>query len=261
MQHFARTGLATLAIALLGTAPLTAQGMQPLNLPGIAAPQQIQITGGGPVLQILPGPAPYAQQAMRFMRSMPGEMPREKMQQMQKIARMGPFSNKTARISGDFKATFVDSGETGDRAMGTAEFTTQDGAKWRMVLTGVDATGNPPMEPHFGGAGVNRLLHGTSGHHNPFVPKVNSIAMWGMADVWRNGEQVQTGAPVHIMLTSDTRGSNFNYQCYDCVGQRMRELHVILMPKGDTDKYNAPGGFLHIMWEEAEAQHQRMAVR
>lgn len=255
MQPLTRTALAAAAAALLGTTPLAGQGMQPMNLPGTAVPQTIQLTGGGPVLQILPGPAPYAQQAMRFVRSMPGEMPQAKKQQMQKIARMGPFSNRVARISGDFQATLTDSGETGDRAAGTAEFTTQDGAKWRVVLTGVDPTGDPPMEPHWGGVGTNRLLHGTSGHHNPFVPKVNSIAMWGMADVWRNGEQVQTAAPVHVMLTSHTRNPrNFNYQCYDCTGRPMDELHLIMMPKGDTDKYQAPGGFLHIMWEQSSAQ-------
>jgi hypothetical protein len=188
---------------------------------------------------------------MRFARSQPGDIPQEKRQQMQQIARMGPFSKKVARISGGFQGTFVDSGASGDRVEGTSEFTTQDGTKWRVVLTGVDATGNPPMEPHWGGVASYRLLDGTSGHHNPFVPTVNAVAMWGMADVYRNGEKVKDGVPVYIMLTSHTRGEDFNYQCYECAGRPMDELHLILMPKGDTDKYQAPGGFLHIMWERS----------
>ncbi len=252
-------GLAT-ALLLAGAPGLSAQMQTPLtepNLLGQPVPQQIRITGGGPVLQILPGPAPYARQAMQFMRSLPGEIPQPKMQQMQKIARMGPFSNRTATIAGDFNATFTDRGMSGDMVDGTAEFTTQDGTQWRMVLTGVSPDGDPPMEPHWGGVATNRRLHGNSGHHNPFVPTVNSIAMWGTADIFRNGEKVQDAAPVHIMLTSDTRGENFNYQCRDCVGNAMRELHVILIPKGDTDEYDAPGGFLHIMWKDANFQMMR----
>lgn len=252
MRRATSLASAGLGLALaLGTLPMAAQSREP-SLLGQPVSQRIQINGGGPVIQVLPGPAPFAQEAMRFMRSMPGEVPQEKRQQMQKIARMGPFSNRVAPIAGDFQATFIDSGESGDRAEGTSEFTTQDGTKWRVVLTGVDPTGSPPMEPHWGGVGAFRLLHGTSGNHNPLVPTVNSIAMWGMADVWRNGEKVKEGAPVHIMLTSHTRGGNgWRYQCRDCVGRPMDELHLILMPKGDTDKYQAPGGFLHIMWERS----------
>lgn len=248
------------AVLFLAGAPSLSAQMQ-MDEPkvlGAESAQQVRITGGGPVLQILPGPAPYARQAMQFMRNMPGEIPQAKRQQMQKIARMGPFSNKTATIAGDFNATFTDRGMSGDMAEGTAEFTTQDGTQWRMVLTGVSPDGDPPMEPHWGGVTTNRRLHGNSGHHNPFVPTVNSIAMWGTADIFRNGEKVQDAAPVHIMLTSDTRGDNFNYQCRNCVGNAMRELHVILMPKGDTDPYDAPGGFLHIMWEDANFQMMRV---
>ena len=61
------------------------------------------------------------------------------------------------------------------------------------------------------------------------------------------------------MLTSDTRGANFNYQCYECVGNPMEELHMMLMPTGDTDKYEAPGGFLHRMWERA--RHEMRPAR
>lgn len=250
-----RLAVGGIALALgLSPAAGAAQATMEPRLAGQGVPQEIEIAGGGPVLQILPGPAPYARRALAFLRSMPGQIPQQKMQQMRSIARMGPFSNNVARISGDFRATFVDSGESGDRVTGSADFTTQDGTEWRVVFTGVDPTGNPPMEPHWGGVGTFRLLHGTSGHHNPFVPTVNSIAMWGTADVFRNGERVKNDAPVHIMLTSDTRGEDFNYKCYQCVGNEMEELHMILMPKGDTDKYEAPGGFLHIMWEHARAE-------
>lgn len=243
------TTLAIGSLVALGlSAPAHAQDAEP-RLLGQPVPREIHITGGGPVIQILPGPAPFAQRALR-------QLPPEKRQEMRPIARMGPFSNNVATISGSFDATFTDRGASGDAVRGTSEFTTQDGTQWRVVLTGVDPTGNPPMAPHWGGVATYRPLHGTSGNHNPFVPTVNSIAMWGTADVFRNGQQVKDEAPIHIMLTSDTRGEDFKYKCYDCVGNDFEELHLILMPKGDTGKYQAPGGFLHVMWEAANHRIQ-----
>lgn len=62
-----RLSAPALGVALLWfAAPVSAQGGEP-RLAGQPVAQEIHITGGGPVLQILAGPAPFAQRALQFV--------------------------------------------------------------------------------------------------------------------------------------------------------------------------------------------------
>lgn len=213
-----------------------------------AGAQLVSVTGGGPVIQILPGPAQFADSAMPVIE----RMPPEKGRMMKMMAKKGPFSDKVAKISGTFTGSFWDRGAQGDSVAGVAEFTSQDGAKWRVVLNRVAQTDLSPMEPTFGGVATDLGYHGATGIHTPLVPTVRSaVSYWGMAEVYRNGDLVTDRAPAHVMLTSDTRGDDFAYQCWDCTQKPVEQLHLMLPPP-EGKPYEVPGGVLHVMWEESE---------
>lgn len=242
-------GALGLCAGLALPAQAVAQRQMGPELRGQPVAQRIEITGGGPVTQALPGRNPHLRMALAQVRNAPAEV-RQKVRQM---GMMGPFSNNVVPIRGELRATLVDRGASGDGASGTAEFTTQDGTQWRVVIKDAKPSEHPndPMHTHFGGVVTFHPLHGSSGHHTPLVPTTNAIAMWGTADVYRNGQQVKQSAPVHVMLTTDTRGDDFRYQCYQCQDRPMRQLHMLLAPGDGVEPYEAPGGFLHIMWEDS----------
>lgn len=216
------------------------------------APERvITVTGGGPVIQVLPGPAQFADSARRVVEQMPADM----QQMMTMMGKNGPFSDKVAVVSGTLNATYWDRGARGDSVSGTAEFRSQDGAAWRVVLKDVSADDSNPMEPHFGGVATDLTYHGATGLHAPFVPTVRSaVSLWGMADVYRNGERVAADTPVHTMLTSDTRGDDFAYKCWDCTAQPIEQFHLMLMPVDMKTPYAVPGGVLHVMWEKSTSR-------
>lgn len=228
------------------------------ELPGQPVAHRIEITGGGPVTQALPGRNPYLSTALAQVRNAPAPV----RQQVRQMGRMGPFSNNVVPIGGEFRATLVDRGPSGDQASGTATFTTRDGTQWRVVIKDAKPAEHPsdPMHTHWGGVATFQPLHGASGHHTPLVPTTNAIAMWGTADVYRNGELAKQSAPVHVMLTTDTRGDDFRYQCYQCQDRPMRQLHMLLAPGQGVEPYQAPGGFLHVMWEDSRFDLQPIAT-
>ena len=123
----------------------------------------VSVTGGGPVIQVLPGPAQFADSAMPIIE----RMPPEQQQMLKMMARNGPFSDKVAEVSGTFAATYWDRGASGDSVSGVDEFKTQDGASWRVVLNRVAAQDLSPMEPAFGGVATDIGYHGSTGipHH------------------------------------------------------------------------------------------------
>lgn len=231
-----------LVVPVLTAQPLSAQ-QEPLGRP---VPHSFTISANNPTLQVLPGPAVFADRAL----AMAADAPPEKRRHLRRIAENGPFSNNVREITGEFQGVLVDRGARGDEAQATAQFWI-DGADWRVVIKDVEPRGTPPLEPHWGGVAAFRPLHGTSGNHNPFVPLVNAVAMWGTADVYLGAGLVRADAPVHVMFTSDTRGEDFRYQCYDCRDHPMQELHMILLPGPETEPYPLPGGFIHIVWEDA----------
>lgn len=212
------------------------------------APKVVEVTGGGPVIQVLPGPFRFADSAAPLIAKMPAEQ--QKMMQM--MARKGPFSDKVAKISGQFSGTFIDAGAEGDSVAAKANFTSQDGARWEVTIDRVAGKDLGPMEPTFGGVATEIAYHGVTGIHTPLVPTVRSVvSFWGKARVSRNGQVVTEGGPVHVMLTSDTRGEDFAYQCWICTDRPVRQLHLMLPPP-EGKPYEVPGGVLHIMWEDSK---------
>jgi hypothetical protein len=219
------------------------RGPEPIPL---AQPKALYFEGKNPVIQILPGPTPF-----------PEKVP-ERLQTV--FPKKVPYSNHVKRLPRgrirvvSFDNTLNDTKLSRDSMEVEISFTDHEGAQWRIeqvMLAPISS--NPVLEPWFGGVVIDTLYHGHTGNGTPAEPLVKCMhCSWGWADIYKNGKRVASSALLHIMLTSRVRAGaekNFAYQCYECADKPVREVHVIVPPMFYLP---APGGFLHIMWEEAE---------
>jgi hypothetical protein len=218
--------------------------------PGATPGKWIRVTGGGPVIQILPGPFPFPDSAGPILQAFGPEH-----EALEGQMENGPYSNNVAPISGRFSFSALDRGGVRDSVDGTAEFTARDGARWKVVLDRVQTT-DVPHHPKFGGVILGLYYHGNTGVHTPLVPTINSaVALWSVAHLYRNGERVSDSAYVHVMLLSHTRrGRDYALACWDCSRNRVDELQLQVTPGPGQPKFDAPGGFLFVNWERSTAR-------
>ena len=207
----------------------------------------IQVAGGGPVIQILPGPFPFADSAAPILKQFGDER-----EGLESQAENGPYSNNVAPIAGSFTLTAWDKGATRDSVDGVAKFTTQDHARWKLVLDRVQ-TKDVPHHPRFGGVILGLYYHGMTGVHTPLVPTINSaVALWAIGHLYRNGTLVTDNAMVHVMQLSRTRRlDDFALACWDCSKNKIDELQLQVLPAPGEPKFDAPGGFLFVNWEKS----------
>ena len=215
-----------------------------------AAVRAIGVTGGGPVVQILPGPFPFPDSAAPILQAFGDER-----EGLESQVKNGPYSNNVARISGTFRFTAWDKGATRDSVDGIAEFTTQDGARWKLVMDRVQ-TKDVPHHPRFGGVILGLYYHGVTQVHTPLVPTINSaVALWAFGHLYRNGTPVTDNAMVHVMLLSRTRrDGDFALACWDCSRNKIDELQLQILPGPGEPKFDAPGGFLFVNWEQSSSR-------
>jgi hypothetical protein len=223
-------------------------GHEEHDAPAAGARHEIRVAGGGPVIQILPGPFPFADSAAAVIRQRPDDQQHD----LTAKAAHGPYSNDVSRIHGTVAIRAVDRGAAGDTVDGTAEVTTADGARWRIEMDRVQ-TRDIPFNPRFGGVIMGLYYHGASGVHTPLVPTINSaVALWAFAHVYSNGALVDDGAMVHVMLLSRTRrDGDFHLACWDCSKNPVTELQLQVTPAPGRPPLPAPGGFLFVNWERA----------
>jgi len=212
-----------------------------------SAVHAIEVTSGGPVIQILPGPFPFPDSAADVIKQFGSEQPGLEAQ-----IKNGPYSNNVAPIAGTFKFTAWDKGATRDSVDGVAQFTTQDGARWKVVMDRVQ-TQDVPHHPRFGGVILGLYYHGNTGVHTPLVPTIRSdVALWAFAHLYRNDVLVTDNANVHVMLLSRTRrDGDFALECWDCSKNAIDELQLQITPAAGEAKFDAPGGFLFVNWEKS----------
>jgi plastocyanin len=217
----------------------------------MAAPVKlIRVTGGGPVIQILPGPFPFPDSAGPILKSFGPEH-----EALESQIQNGPYSNNVVPTSGTFSFSAWDKGAVRDSVDGVAEFTTHDGARWKVVLDRVQTT-DVPHHPKFGGVILGLYYHGATGVHTPLVPTINSaVALWSIAHLYKNGELVSDSAYVHVMLLSHTRrDTDFALACWDCSKNKVDELQLQITPGPGQPKFDAPGGFLFVNWERSRSR-------
>jgi uncharacterized cupredoxin-like copper-binding protein len=211
--------------------------------------QSIRVKGAGPVIQILPGPFPFPDSAAPILRQFGDE--REGLESQVKD---GPYSNNVSPISGTFNITAWDKGAVRDSVDGVAEFTTQDGARWKLALDRVQ-TKDVVHHPRFGGVIMGLYYHGNTSVHTPLVPTINSaVALWAVGHLYKNETLVTDNAMVHVMLLSRTRrDGDFALECWDCSKNKIEELQLQILPGPGEPQFDAPGGFLFVNWEKSTA--------
>ncbi|MGE5800739.1 MAG: cupredoxin domain-containing protein [Gemmatimonadota bacterium] len=209
----------------------------------------IRVTGGGPVIQILPGPFAFPDSAAPILAQFGDER-----EGLESQVKNGPYSNNVSRAAGSFTFTAWDKGATRDSVDGVAEFATQDGARWKLVLDRVQ-TKDVPHHPRFGGVILGLYYHGNTAVHTPLVPTINSaVALWAFGHLYRNGALVTDNAMVHVMLLSRTRrDGDFALACWDCSKNTIDELQLQILPGAGVPKFEAPGGFLFVNWERSSS--------
>lgn len=211
--------------------------------------QAIRVTGGGPVIQILPGPFPFPDSAAPILQAFGDER-----EGLESQVKNGPYSNNVVPSSGTFTFTAWDKGAVRDSVDGVAEFATRDGARWKLVLDRVQ-TKDVPHHPRFGGVILGLYYHGNTQVHTPLVPTINSaVALWALGHLYKNGALVTDDAMVHVMLLSRTRrDGDFALACWDCSKNKIEELQLQVLPGPGEPKFDAPGGFLFVNWEKSSA--------
>jgi len=211
--------------------------------------QAIRVTGGGPVIQILPGPFPFPDSAAPILQQFGDER-----EGLESQVKNGPYSNNVTPIAGTFTFAAWDQGAVRDSVDGIAAFRTQDGARWKLVLDRVQ-TKDVPHHPRFGGVILGLYYHGNTAVHTPLVPTINSaVALWALGHLYKNDALVTDNAMVHVMLLSRTRREgDFALACWDCSRNRIEELQLQILPGPGEPKFDAPGGFLFVNWEESSS--------
>ena len=207
----------------------------------------IQVRGGGRVIQILPGPFPFPDSAAPILKQFGAER-----EGLEAQVQNGPYSDSVAAIAGTFSISAWDKGAVRDSVDGVANFTTNDGARWRLVLDRVQ-TKDVPHHPRFGGVILGLYYHGVTGVHTPLVPTINSaVALWAFGHLYRNDSLVTDNAAVHVMLLSRTRrDGDYRLECWDCSRNKIEELQLQILPGPGEPPLAAPGGFLFVNWEKS----------
>src|SRR5437764_3509411 len=187
--------------------------------------QAIRVTGGGPVIQILPGPFPFPDSAAPILKAFGDER-----EGLESQVKNGPYSNNVVRSSGTFVFTAWDKGAVRDSVDGVAEFATQDGARWKLVLDRVQ-TKDVPHHPRFGGVIMVLYYHGVTQLPTPLVPTIDSaVALWAFGHLYKNDVRVTDNAPVHVMLLSRTRrDGDFALCCWYCTKNKVEELALTVL--------------------------------
>ncbi|MDF0751533.1 hypothetical protein NLU14_15000 [Marinobacter sp. 71-i] len=202
------------------------------------------------------------------------------------FAQPTPFSNDARIIQGSFEATFTDMvktdpsgkpGQTPDTAEFTAEFSDPQGNEYRVVL---DHVVKPPFPGYQteGGVMLDSVHHGTTGTGSPLMPEVDTVAaLWGVGELYINGELVDDHRVMHLMTSEVVRNKDYELVHTSDLPLAPEERHIsgqehhthLMMPpikgtkKGPVfspvpSAFELPNGknqpFLHIMFEQDEVE-------
>jgi len=143
------------------------------------------------------------------------------------------FSNNIDMIEGSFEMSVMDltakdGTASNDEVAMEANFTGPNGQEFRVTMNRVIPKG--PDHPFFGGVGTNVLMHGGTGIGTPLVAEEFSyITAWGIGDIYIDGEMVDSGRVVHIMVSERTRDENFNVGFGVAMPDEL-EIHLAMPP-------------------------------
>ena len=149
------------------------------------------------------------------------------------------FSNNIKMTTGEFQMSVVDA--TAKDGMGSkdevameASFLGPNGRTFQITMNRIIPKG--PDHPFFGGVGTNVLMHGGTGIGTPLVAEEFSyITAWGIGDISIDGELVDSGRVVHIMVSERTRDDEYKVG-FGVANPDELEIHLAMPPvKGSPD--------------------------
>jgi hypothetical protein len=149
------------------------------------------------------------------------------------------FSNKIKKTTGSIKIsvedlTALDNPNSKDKAEVEANFKGPNGEDFKVILKKLIPVG--PDHPFFGGVGTNVLMHGDTGIGTPLVAREFSyITLWGVGDLYKNGELVDKGRIIHVMVSERTRDDDFKVG-FGVAKPDELEIHLALPPKKGSPK-------------------------
>lgn len=185
------------------------------------------------------------------------------------------FSNEYEQVNGTFQAhmtdiTRVDDPDSNDTAEAEFIFTDPTGEnEYRVVLTEIIPVGVD--HPFMGGVIVDSYLHGRTGIGTRMVPTTYAYgALWGVGDLYINGELVSDNRLVHIMATEQVRTTDDEFRLLfdDELPHEGIHTHIVLPDVVVTENgpvqepvptgYMLPDGteqpFMHVLFEDTEIQ-------
>jgi hypothetical protein len=158
--------------------------------------------GGGPVIQILPGPYPFADSAAAIINARPPDQQADLM----KKSHLGPYSNNVAKITGRHLAHGNRSRCHRGLRVGNGLI---PGCRWRPLESGHGprADEGHSFQPALRRRDHGLFYHGASGVHTPLVPTIrSSLALWAYAHLYKNDQLVTDGrhGPHHAAVAHAT---------------------------------------------------------
>jgi hypothetical protein len=219
--------------------------MGPAPIPTRPAKAIYVTAGKGPIYAARPGPTVFAEKVPRELAVAGGPT-------SEFSNNIAPFPRGEVRWVA-FDRTLNDSRMSQDSMAFDANFTDEEGNEWRIVQMRIaPLSPNIVTDPWYGGVAIDTTEHGQTMRGHPAQPlSYCASCSWGWADVWKNGKRVASSALLHVMLTNPVRdpASGWRYKCYDCPPEPPTQIHVEIMPDANLP---TPGGFLHVMFENAE---------
>lgn len=148
----------------------------------------------------------------------------------------------TAPINGTITINVNNKGDRGsplqniDEVEVKAEFTTETG-NYQVVIQEPMLSDPQGRNPTWFGVGYEKPMHGNTNTGTRKLPEVvPAIAIWGWADVYKDGELLKSRAPAHVKVMDTSRLSG-----------------IVL--EVETDGASIPGtpnGYLNIHWPNTE---------
>lgn len=194
------------------------------------------------------------------------------------IKQKTPFGDASMTLQGGklevtmTDATAADAATSKDQAQLDASWRDQDGNTYavkccsKMVTVGDE-------HPTFGGVVTNTILHGFSRIGTPLMPSEFAYAaFWGMGQVLKNGKETDGPREVHVMLTEQVRGKDYQLVSDPEVDPTKLQLHIIVAPvkpgqpgmvpvdTGFSLKNGEKLPFWHVMFEQPTVSASRQTT-
>lgn len=192
---------------------------------------------------------------------------------------MTPFGDKSttmrgARLEVDLTdATAMDAAASDDQVSFRAQWEDADGNTYEVRCCRMLATKGVEY-PTFGGVVTNHLLHGSTRIGTALMPtEYVYAAFWGMGEVRKNGEVLQSPRLVHGMLTEYVRTEGYALATDAEVTPTRKHFHLMVPPfmpnpqggrfeqnpvqTGFTLPNGQPLPFWHVMFENVTVAAER----